>query len=186
MLKREHKGATAKPRLNRCLWSLALAGLTLLLLSASARAAGPFELPSVLAIAKSSNRNQVNYAVEVDEACTPTGNPPVRAYWRMVERGPLATEPLSEREQRVLGIDRQGIAGNRVQFALRGMRDRVITVETQRASDGQCTASAEMTIAGVPARVASVYVQQRLFGIAYVLVTGWSEAGSLVRERLSL
>ena len=43
-----------------------------------------------------------------------------------------------------------------------------------------------MTIAGVPARVASVYVQQRLFGIAYVLVTGWSEAGSLVRERLSL
>lgn len=154
-------------------------------LSGPARANPIVELPSVLVIAKSSNRNQVHYAALVDESCAPMGPSPVRAYWRMLERGPLATEPLLESEQRLLGLERQEVTGDRVQIALRGMPARSITVRIWRASDGQCSSSAETLIAGVRARLASVYVQQTLFGVDYVAFTGWSEDGTLVRERVS-
>jgi len=40
-------------------------------------------------------------------------------------------------------------------------------------------------ITGVAARVAGVYVQQKLFGIDYVLLTGLAEDGATVRERLA-
>jgi hypothetical protein len=42
------------------------------------------------------------------------------------------------------------------------------------------------TIAGVPARVGGVFVRQKLLGVDYVLLTGWSEDGKAVRERISL
>ena len=43
-----------------------------------------------------------------------------------------------------------------------------------------------MTISGVPARVSDVYVRQKLFGVDYVLVTGRTSGGDVVRERISL
>ena len=154
-------------------------------LSRPASARPILELPSVLVIAKSSNRNQVHYAALLDESCAPVGLSPVRAYWRMLERGPLATEPLLDSEQRILGVERQEVAGDRVQITLRGMPARSITVRTWRASDGQCSSSAETTIAGVRARLASVFIQQTLFGVDYVAFMGWSEDGALVHERVS-
>jgi hypothetical protein len=154
-------------------------------LSGPASARPILELPSVLVIAKSSNRNQVHYAVLLDESCAPVGLSPVRAYWRMLERGPLATEPLLDSEQRVLGVERQEVAGDRVQITLRGMPARGITVRTWRGSDGQCSSSAETTISGVRARLASVFIQQTLFGVDYVAFMGWSEDGALVHERVS-
>jgi len=90
-----------------------------------------------------------------------------------------------ESEQHLLGVERQEVIGDRIQIALRGMPTRPITVRTWRASDGRCTSSAEMTIAGVPARLAGVYVRQTLFGVDYVVFTGWSEEGAVVRERVS-
>ena len=133
---------------------------------------------------KSSNKNQVRYAALVDEACAPAGQSPVRPYWRMLERGPLVTEPLSDSEQRVLGLEYQEVAGETVQIALRGMPTRTFTVHASRAADGRCASWVGATIAGVPARVASVFVQQKLFGVDYVLLSGVSEAGAVVRERI--
>jgi hypothetical protein len=150
----------------------------------TANAAPIAELPSVLVIAKSSNKNQVHYAARINEVCALTGPSPVRPYWRMLERGPYATEPLREGEQRVLGIERQAVGDDGVQIALRGMPARPITIHTWRGPDGHCSASAEMTIAGMQARVDRVYVQQKLFGIDYVLLTGHAEDGSIVRERV--
>ncbi len=173
-------------KLSKSLLLAAALGGSALVWPVEASAAQLSELPSVLAIAKSSNRNQVNYSVTVDDGCAPAGPTPVRPYWRMLERGPQATEPLSGSEERVLGVERQDVAGNRIQLALRGMPGRPITIETQRTADGRCSASAEMTISGVPARVASVYVKQKFLGIDYVLLTGFSEDGTTVRERLSL
>jgi hypothetical protein len=103
----------------------------------------------------------------------------------MLERGPNVTEPLSERELRVLGLERQEVAGDTVQMALRGMPSRTFTVHTGRAADGRCSSWVGATIAGVPARVASVYVQQKLFGVDYVLVSGVTESGTVVRERVT-
>jgi hypothetical protein len=142
------------------------------------------ELPSVLVITKSSNKNQVHYAARVDDTCAPAGKSPVRPYWLMLERGPGVIEPLSEGEQRVLGLEHQEVTPESVQFALRGMPARTFTVHTSRAADGRCASWIEATIDGVPARVASVFVQQKLFGVDYVLLSGVSEAGATVCERV--
>jgi hypothetical protein len=170
--------------IHRCLSGLLLvAGVVLP--SRSASAAQVYELPSVLVIAKSSNRNQVHYAALIDGTCTPAGPSPVRPYWHMFERGPLVTEPLLNREQRLLGLERETVAGDDIQFALRGMPARTFTVHLGRAADGRCASWVGTTIAGVPARVDSVYVKQKLFSVEYVLLTGWSLEGTLVRERVS-
>jgi hypothetical protein len=152
--------------------------------SGQARAAEVYELPSVLVIAKSSNKNQVHYAARVDDSCTPVGPSPVRAYWLMLEHGPHATEPLLDREKKMLGLERQEVSGNTVQFALRAMPGRTFVVHTSWV-DNQCSSWVGTTIAGVAARVTSVYVQQKLFGVAYVLLSGASEDGAAVRERVS-
>jgi hypothetical protein len=172
------------PTLGRGLSVATLALLSVVASPTLASAGQASELSSALVITKSSNRNQVNYALQLDEACAPSGSSPVRPYWLMLERGPSAIESLSSGEQRVLGVGRQDIAGHLVRMTLRGLPDRAITIQTGRGSDGRCASSAEMTIAGVSARLASVYVKQRLFGISYVLVTGWAGDGAVVRERI--
>jgi hypothetical protein len=165
-------------------------GIVAVALGGTAAAATAAEIPDALVITKSSNKNQVNYAVEVDDACAPAGPSPVRAYWRMLERGVNATEPLRDDEARAFGIERQaidraggGAAG--VDVVLRGMPARAITIRTWRSPAGTCASSVNMTIAGVPARVANVHVQQTLFGVAYVLLTGYSPSGALIRERVA-
>ena len=155
-------------------------------LPASASASQAVEIPDALVITKSSNKNQVNYAVQVNAACVPAGPSPVRPYWRMLERGSDATEPLVESELRAFGIERQMIDPGGVNVVLRGMPARAITIRTWRAPDGTCASSANMSIAGVPARVANVYVRQKFLGVDYVLLTGWTSGGRVVRERISL
>jgi hypothetical protein len=144
------------------------------------------EISSALAIAKSSNKNQVHYAVQVDDACAPTGAAPVRAYWRMLEKSPDATEPLGGMEQKAFGIARQDVDGDNVRIALRGLPARPITIHTTRGEGGKCTSSASATINGVPARIDNVFVKLKLFGVDYVQLTGITKDGAVVRERLSV
>lgn len=144
------------------------------------------EISSALAIAKSSNKNQVHYAVQVDDACAPSGASPVRPYWRMFEKSADATEPLGGMEQRAFGIARQDVSGDDVRIALRALPARPITIHTVRGADGKCTSTASATINGAPARIDSVYVKTKLFGVDYVQLTGVAKDGSVVRERLSV
>jgi hypothetical protein len=150
------------------------------------RASVSSEISSALAIAKSSNKNQVHYAVEVDGACAPTGASPVRPYWRMLEKSADATEPLGGMEQRAFGIARQDVSGDDVRISLRALPQRPITIHTIRAEDGKCTSSASTTINGVPARIDNVFVKTKLFGVDYVQLTGITKDGSVVRERLGI
>jgi hypothetical protein len=144
------------------------------------------EIPSALVITKSTNRNEVHYAVQVDGGCAPSGQTPVWPYWQMLESSPLATEPLSASEQRVLGLAHQEVSGDTVQIALRAMASRAITIRTWRASDGRCASSAEMTIAGTRAVLAAIHVKLTLFGVDYVLLSGRTPEGAPVEERMSL
>jgi hypothetical protein len=143
------------------------------------------EIPSALVIAKSTNRNEVHYAVRVDETCAPGGTRPVSPYWRMLERGPDVTESLSDSEQRVLGVERQEVTAAGILLVLRGLPGRTLTIHTWRGSDGRCASSVDTTVAGVTARVASVYVKQRFLGVDYVLLTGVSQEGTVVQERVA-
>jgi hypothetical protein len=159
--------------------------LSILTHDASAAPRAVDGIPSALIIAKSSNRNQVHYSVRVDEACAPSGPDPVAPYWLMLEQGPDTTEPLSDREQSVLGLDRQEVIADGIRISVRALPGRTLTIRTWRGSDDRCASVVDMTVAGVPARLASVYVKQKLFGtIAYVLLTGIGSDGAVVQERV--
>jgi hypothetical protein len=63
----------------------------------------------LFSIAKSENKNQVEYAVRVDDHCVPIPGTPIFAYWRMLEQGATKTAPLLPRE-----IDAYGAASQLV------------------------------------------------------------------------
>jgi len=142
-------------------------------------------------IAKSENKNQVQYAIHVDERCAPLGNVPVFAYWRMLEQGPARTEPLLDREQPAYGLYSQSVtavsgSGGKVRMSLRAVSARPIEIETWRDPKGECQGSATLLIAGIMARLFNVYVKLKWpFGVEYLLLQGWSLDGTqVVREVL--
>jgi hypothetical protein len=148
------------------------------------------DVAAVFFIAKSENRNQVHYGVHLDAACAPAGPAPVFAYWRMLEKGPFATEPLLAHETRAYGVADQHVSvraasGGRVSMTLHALPARSIEVASARAGE-TCTASATTQIGGTPALLTSVYAKLAWpFGVDYLLLSGRSLAnGGPVQERL--
>jgi hypothetical protein len=149
------------------------------------------DVPTVFLVAKSENKNQVHYGVHLDAACGPVGSVPVFAYWRMLEQGPLATEPLLRREVDAYGFAEQrvverGADGGRVTLRLHALPGRPIAIQT-RSRGGACEATATMVIGGTPASLHSVYAQLRWpFGVDHLVLSGRSLAdGKAVEERVS-
>jgi hypothetical protein len=141
-------------------------------------------------IAKSENKNQVQYAIRVDEHCVPASSAPVFAYWRMLEKGPDLTEPLLARELDAYGIESQAVIardpeGGKVSMVLRAVRSRAILIETWHGGGG-CQAVATVSIGGAPAHLFNVYAKLKWpFGVDYLLLQGWSTDGRhVVREKL--
>lgn len=145
---------------------------------------------SVFFVAKSENRNEVHYGILLDATCAPAGATPVFAYWRMRERGPLATEPLLSREVAAYGVaEPQRVertdGGGRVVFRLNALPRRPIAIDT--STDGPtCAATARANIGGTAASLTSVFVQLRWpFGVDYMVLSGRTGTdGRVVRERL--
>jgi hypothetical protein len=160
----------------------ALVAAATTLVASSVEASGDREISSALVITKSSNKNEVHYAVQVDETCSPVGVEPVTPYWLMRERGPNVTERLSKSEDRVLGIARQCVMPGRVDVGLRAFPGRTLSIRTWQEPDGKCASSVDTFVSGVMTRLLGVYVKQRLFGISYVLLTGVADSGVVLRE----
>jgi hypothetical protein len=156
---------------------------------AAPSAASAARVPPALlfSIAKSENKNQVQYAVRVNEQCAPLSGTPVFAYWRMLELGPNRVAPLLARELRAYGIRRQTVdAQGTVRVVLNAAPSRVILVRSGRVADGTCQASAQTTIAGSAAYLFNVYLKLKWLGIDYVLLRGWStDRTHVVTERLA-
>jgi len=157
----------------------------LLAAAPSTDASSVHEIDSPLVIAKSSNKNQVHYALDVDDRCEPAGGAPVHAYWRMYEHGPDATEPLTAREERAFGIERQDVTGADVRVVLRGLPNRPVELHSFRGDGGRCGAAASATIRGASVRLSGIYVKLSLFGVSYIELTGFAPSGASVSERLS-
>jgi hypothetical protein len=174
--------------------SFALAVVAILLVAPIADGGGVTAsirvVPSVFFVAKSENKNQVHYGVRLDEECAPVGEFPVFAYWRMLERGPLTTEPLLPREMPAYGFARQhavrGGVGGRVSVTLNAVPGRPIVVESA-LTDAACTAIAKAVVSGMPVVLTSIFVQLRWpFGIDHLVLAGRALAdGRLVHERVS-
>jgi len=175
---------------------VAAAFLTVGLLMASRRVTsddivqfGPADARSVFFIAKSQNRNQVHYGVRLNRDCNPVGSRPVFAYWRMFENQG-ALEPLLGTEAPAYGLDdAQEIVNtsdsSHIRVRLRAFRDRPLLV-TITSKGVQCVAEASTTIAGVNAKLDSMYVRLKWpFGVDYVLLRGSRSAdGHWVEERI--
>ncbi|HEY3819580.1 MAG TPA: DUF4833 domain-containing protein [Polyangiaceae bacterium] len=156
-----------------------------------ARGEADRDVASVFLVAKSENRNQVHYGVRLDAACAPVGAAPVFAYWRMLEQGPRATEPLLARELGAYGLAEQrvverGAEGGRVTLRLRALPARAIAIET-RSRGGACEATATTVIGGEPASLWSVYAQLRWpFGVDHLTLSGRAlRDGRVVEERVA-
>ena len=158
--------------------------------SASVPPVGGGSTVPVFSIAKSENKNQVQYVVRVDDHCVPIAPAPMSAYWRMLEQGPTATAPLLPREAPAYGLASQEIIANnrqggRVRAVLRALTARPLTVETSRGPDGKCLALATVTIAGTSAHLFNVYVLLKWNGVDSLLLRGWSMDGSrVIQERI--
>ena len=112
---------------------------------------------SVFHVEKSENKNQVHYAVRVDERCRPIGKAPVYAYWRDLEDGPKAVSPLLQHEQPAYGLTEPRAtevneSGGEIRIGMRGFPDRALRIVTF-AEGGGCRARAYTPIEGAPALV---------------------------------
>lgn len=148
-------------------------------------------LVPLFSIAKSENKNQVQYVVRLDDQCTPLGPAPVSAYWRMLEKGPKETAPILSREVAAYGIASQSVVavdgtGRGVRAVLNALPRRPLTIVASRGSDGACQALVTTSIAGAPAHLFNVYVALRWPGIDYLLLQGWSmDRSHVVREKIA-
>ncbi len=146
---------------------------------------GANDVRSVAVVTKSENKNEVHYAIALDDQCMPVGRSPVYGYWQMRERGPDVVEPILDREQRAYGIASQSVSGNTVSVHLRALPDRAITFETTKKGN-VCTARALAPIDGKQARLANVYVKLGFLSVQYLLVQGIGlDDGKTVRERVA-
>jgi hypothetical protein len=150
----------------------------------------PTSVIPLFSIAKSENKNQVQYAVRVDGNCAPAGVAPVFAYWRMLEQGPTKTEALLSRELEAYGLSNQIVISRdpnagQVNATLKALPSRPVTIETSRGNDGACRALSTVPVDGTPAHLFNVYVRLKWDGVDYLLLQGWSMDGSrVVREKL--
>ncbi len=151
---------------------------------------GPHDVASLFTISKSENKNQVVFAIRLDDQCVPLGSAPVIQYWRMREKSPSGTEPMLSREAAAYGIRSQSILERRpdsgkVQIALNALPDRLIVIETRKQGD-RCLAWSTIAIAGKRAFLYDVYAKQAfVFGVDYLLLSGWSEDRThVVHERI--
>jgi hypothetical protein len=139
---------------------------------------GPHDCTSLFTISKSENKNEVVFAIHLDEHCAPIGDAPVFSFWRMYEKGPQVIEPLLSREQAAYGIAGQtvlsiGSDGGRVQITLRALPKRPVVIET-KPGDGRCEAWSTVDVAGESAYLYNVYAKLKTFGVDYLLLSGWA------------
>jgi len=167
-----------------------LAALASLSTVANADSPASGKVVPVFSIAKSENKNQVQYVVRLDDNCAPMGQAPVSAYWRMLEIGPAETAPILSREVAAYGLASQAVvasdaSGGAVRAVLEALPERPLTIVTSRGGDGKCRALATASLAGTPAHLFNVYVHLKWDGVDYLLLQGWSMDGShIVRETL--
>jgi hypothetical protein len=158
--------------------------------SAQSLSFGPHDVTSLFSISKSENKNQVIFALHLDEHCAPAGGAPVFAFWRMYEKGPNFVEPLLDREQQAYGIATERVLsrdsdGGVVDITLRAMPSRHIVVKSQRQG-ASCVAWSSLAIAGTPANLYDIYVKLKVLGVDYIQLSGWTLDGThVVHEKVT-
>jgi len=148
---------------------------------------GPHDVQTVFSIRKSDNRDEVQYALQLDERCRPRVSEPVFGYWRVFEQGdPPPLLSFSWLDETAYGISQQQVVGEgaSVSVVIRAASKRVIEL-VPMATPGGCRVEARSTIFGQRARLSGIYVKLALPFVEYVELRGVSIAdGTTLVERV--
>ncbi|UJR83101.1 DUF4833 domain-containing protein [Sandaracinus amylolyticus] len=142
-----------------------LVALALVVIASIARAdprIGEFDLPTLFYIAKSDDRNRVDYGVRLDEQCAPASHSPIFAYWRRFEPGQALLGDLSVLDRRGYGIAQQAVRvsepnGSWIELRLSAFPQRRLLALVQPAGD-RCVGTVQADIAGEEAVLDHVFV----------------------------
>jgi hypothetical protein len=178
------------------LLAVSLIGFAFFAAPSSARAGNPSfganDLETIFFIAKSDDKNRVDYGMRLDTHCSPFGQEPVFPYWREFEPPPpVRTKPMGAFAKLGYGIaiqkvlERSGVGGEHA-IRLRQV-DRTIYITTSRGTNGRCSALVRTKIAGVDyAELVSIFVKlSGPLSVSYIDIKGKDLAtGRAIEERL--
>jgi hypothetical protein len=152
---------------------------------------GPYDVPTVFFIAKSNDKNRVDYGIRLDAACAPVNDDAIIPYWREFEKAPpVRTHPLSLIDHIPYGVAEQRVIARSATSADYSVKlkqlSRPIVITTRKEADGKCSATARTTINGATALFLSVYAKlASLVSVDYIDVFGKNpDTGAAVTERI--
>jgi hypothetical protein len=153
---------------------------------------GPSDVPTLFYIAKSDNRDRVDYAIRLDASCHPGSDGATFPYWRDLERNPVSVHTMGMFARMAYGFAAQRLEhqadGAVVQKLVLKQVNRPIWVTTAKAEDGHCKAIAWTKIAGVDrAELISIYVKLAgALSVDYIDIKGRNRAtGEMLSERIN-
>jgi hypothetical protein len=152
---------------------------------------GPKDVPTLFYIAKSNNRDRVDYGIRLDASCRPASADAVFPYWRELEKNPVSVHTMGTFAMFAYGVaaqrlERKTDTSAEEKLVLKQV-DRPIWVTTSKAEDGRCKVVARTKIGAIErAELLSIYV--KLAGpisVDYVDVKGRNPAtGEMLSERI--
>jgi Domain of unknown function (DUF4833) len=149
------------------------------------------DLP-LFVIQRSTNANEVQYHLRVDDRCHILGDEPVSAIWHRRAERPETTKPLSAIDKLAYGVVQQNVEDNGVEFRLRALEDKSLkATATAQPGTGTCVARVQVEIHAQWAALERVYVQTEEGGVRpkvqYVELFGTRMEGSPVQvtERIT-
>ena len=123
---------------------------------------GAHDVATLFYVAKSDDRNRVDYGVRLDARCSPVGDAPVYAYWRRFEPGQQELGDLGPLDATAYGIAHQSVRvrepnGSWIELGLRAVPARRLLVLVQRHGD-RCIGAVQTAIRGRDAVLDHVFV----------------------------
>ena len=124
---------------------------------------GRHDIATLFYIAKSDDRNRVDYGASLDSTCAPQGSEPLYSYWRRFEPGQPPLGDLNVLDATGYGIEHQAVrvreaSGSWIEFGIRALPARRLLAVVQRAGD-RCVGSVQLAIGGHEAVLDHVFVQ---------------------------
>ena len=115
---------------------------------------GPFDVQTVFYIAKSNDKDHVDYGMRLDQHCSPVGNNAVFPYWReLAHPPPVRSHPITFLQHQAYGFSQQrtlkkSASGGQYMIVLKQVK-RPIVIVTKQDENGHCTATPYTTVKGV-------------------------------------
>jgi Domain of unknown function (DUF4833) len=154
---------------------------------------GPFDVQTVFYIAKSNDKDRVDYGMRLDQYCAPVSDDAVFPYWRELQHAPpVRSHKISFFQYMAYGFSSQRMLerskmGGQYLIELKQVH-RPILIVTKQDKDGRCQATAYAQIHGVKsARLDYIFAKVAgTMSVDYVDVHGTDpETGQALVERMT-